>query len=175
MTEGQARAYWRMFGEICVVLKWSGSKADMDEYRRDWHEQSGLGRCSVTTINHLDQFDELIKTHLAITDSGNVNAQMRMANMPRTRLLHKIRSMAHPDFIQGLLESDRFKARALEDLNDKDLSDFRLTLAARVCSAKREVRETVAAADAPAIYAPPGQVPPTPAPDIVCKKEEQPF
>jgi hypothetical protein len=175
MTDEQHNKYWRMFSDICEATRFAGDEDDKKEFRLDWHEQSGLGRCSAKEITKLEGYDAIKSTWLAITQPDNLTAQMAMLQMHRTRLIYKIRQMAHPDFIQGLLESDRFKARALEELNDKDLADFRVTLAARVCSAKREVREKVAAANAPAIYAPPGEVPLAPAPNPVVEKKEQPF
>ena len=141
MTLAQRAAYWRYWSAVQAKLGLTGrSAAELSEHRADLHERAGLGRCSAKEIDKLKGFDAIKAVFLAILDPDNVEAQLAQLNMPRTRLLTKIRSMCHEDYWLALLRSDRFRpfcpTGRLEDLSDRDLEQFRMTLAARLNAAK---------------------------------------
>ena len=149
MSKAQIAMYWRMFADICRVMRFDGTAADKEEFRKDWHEQStytngmgreiSLGRCSAKEISPLKGYDAIKRTWLAITQPDNVHAQVAMLRMQRTRIIYKITRMADERFWRALLASDRFKKQELDELDDVELENFRMTLAARICAAQREV------------------------------------
>lgn len=135
MTFGQRSSYWSMFGDICRAKGW----ANDSEHRREWHVLAGLGPCSAKEINHLKGFDAIKAVWLAVTRPNDVNAQLAQLKMARTRIIVKIRSIAHEDYIAALLNSDRFRrlgAACLEDLTDRDLEQFLFTISRAVNNAK---------------------------------------
>lgn len=126
MTVDQRRSYWRMWGDICRVLGWEPTA----EARYDWHEASGLGRCSVKEIDHLTGFDELKKYWLAVTQPANLQAQLAMAKMKCTRLMTRIR-WSFPEALWKQISRDKFKTEDLNELKEEQLEQLRNTCDAR--------------------------------------------
>jgi hypothetical protein len=97
---------------------------------------------SASEIGYLKEFDAIKKQLLAWAQPDNLNAQVEMENMERTRLMTRILEFRAPEVL-GLLGSIRFRALrgvdpdalpALEDMQtmtEKDLTDLRNTLCAR--------------------------------------------
>lgn len=130
--------YFAMFAQVAAAKGWKGNVEQMKAYRREFHVMSGLGPCSAKTIDRMKGFDALKRTWLAIVQPSNLNAQMKMEGMPKHRLITRIKSMAHEDYWRALLNSPRFKARELENLDEKGLIDFRNTLEARLAASRDE-------------------------------------
>lgn len=134
MTWAQSWSYVRMWNEIRRATGWENTR----EARLDWHEASGLGRCSAKDINHLKGFDALKIYWLAVTKPANLNEQMRMQEMPKHRLKTRIRGMT-PEAYWSKIARDKYGTDDLDGLNEKELIDLRNTLEARTAKPKTVV------------------------------------
>jgi hypothetical protein len=97
---------------------------------------------SAQDIGYLTEFDAIKKQLLAWAQPANLDAQVEMENMPRTRLMTRILEFP-ASYIIRMLGSIRFRhlrgvdpdqLPSLEDLqtmSEKDLTDLRNTLCAR--------------------------------------------
>lgn len=95
---------------------------------------------SAIQIGGNDEFDEVKKHLLKLAQPDNLNAQVEMENMPRTRLLMGIRerrdAYGWPRF-QTLI-TERFGTADWESLPDWQLVQLRNTLAARLSKSKKQ-------------------------------------
>lgn len=133
---------WReaLWTAACRVQGWK--KTDRDLRIEKFSLILGRHISSASEIGYLKEFDAIKKQLLAWAQPDNLNAQVEMENMARTRLMTRILEFkAHE--ILGLLGSIRFRALrgvdpdalpALEDMQtmtEKNLLDLRNTLCAR--------------------------------------------
>lgn len=110
-----------------------GCSAD-DRERRLAEISQALGRPvdSASDIKSNKDFDAVKGHLLAISQSANVNAQVAIANMPRTRLIVGIRQRAaRLNYHLPALSLDRFHTEDWEGLQEWQLEQLRDTLAAR--------------------------------------------
>lgn len=135
---GKQPGYFEMFKQVCRALDWKGNAEQMTAFRREFHVMSGLGPVSAKTINRLEGFDALKKTWLAVTQPANLNEQMKMEQMPRHRLITRIRSMA-PEAYWSKIARDKYGTDDLDGLNDKELTDLRNTCEARMAKPKTKM------------------------------------
>lgn len=110
---------------------------------------TALGRKidSANEINHLTDFDA-VKSHLlAVSQPANLEAQVRIANMQKTRAQYAIRKL-DKQFIRGhdksalspytrKIMSNRFGHEDLSRLTPEQLEQLRNTLAARKSATRR--------------------------------------
>lgn len=154
MTLNQRAAYWRMFADVAEAKGWTGNGDQMSAHRREFHVLAGLGPISAKAIDHLKMFDAIKACHLAITQPGNLNAQMRMENQPRHRLITRIKSMAPEGYWRAIMR-DKFHSQELEDLTETELTQLRNTIEARLQEKKhnssRNGRRTFCLPDAAAL------------------------
>ena len=115
-----------------------------DRERRLEELSKALGRPieSANDIDHLKEFDAVKAHMLSISQGTNVAAQMRIANMPKTRLIHKCRSL-HPEAYIITLARDRFGTEDWTGLANWQLTQLRNTLSARARGRRREQPATV--------------------------------
>lgn len=130
---GTQPGYFEMFRQICRAKDWPADTA----HRRLWHEIAGLGPCSAKDIDRMKGFDALKSAWLAIVRPDDLNAQIKMENMPRIRLMHAIYSKANEQYIEALRNSARFAGKSFDQMTELELEQFRNTLCARVSAANR--------------------------------------
>jgi hypothetical protein len=112
-----------------------------EQCRKQIHMRAFGSEISAKEIDHLKMFDAFKAEIMAELSPANVNAQMRQLEQPLIRLRHGIRKLAGADQINALIRSDRFKKQNLEDLNEKELTDLRNTLAGRASKARQTEKE----------------------------------
>jgi hypothetical protein len=138
MTREQHASYWWHIGQCAKSLGLS-TAAGREELRATIHVRAFGANVSAKSIDHLKMFDDFKSQCLAILKPADLEAQLRQVQQPLIRLRHAI--LQFPEaYVAGLLGSARFKGRSLADLQDmdeKELTDLRNTLCARV--AKQEV------------------------------------
>ena len=103
-----------------------------DRERRLTEISRALGRPvdSASDIKTNRDFDQ-VKAHLlALSQPANLDAQVRQATMPRTRLIVGIRQRGEEAYIASI-SRDKFGTVAWEDLSEGQLIQLRDTLAAR--------------------------------------------
>lgn len=111
-----------------------------DRERRLAEISAALGRpvASAGDIKTNVDFDR-VKSHLlAISQPSNLDAQMRQANMSRTRLLVGIRKRGAEGYIVAL-SRDKFGTAAWVNLPEFQLIQLRDTLAARASAKRKKV------------------------------------
>ena len=145
MTWDQRRMYFSMIDQVCKVMG-AASAAEREEMRKQLHLQAFNGPKSAKDINHLQDFDEIKKVCLAYLQPDNLNPQLRMVAMPLIRLRHAIREF--PAEYADEVRRDKFAGRELDDLNEKELTDLRNTLTARL-GKKARSEKVIAIAPAP--------------------------
>ncbi len=121
-----------LWTQICRVKGWDKNDRKL---RMDWCS-SVLCRpiTSSTEIGKLDDVDDLIGEAMAIIRPDDLGAQLRQANMRRTRLIYRIKNSFEEGTILGLLCSARFKRKSMADLEEMsvvDLTHLRDTLCGR--------------------------------------------
>lgn len=134
MTHGQHGEYWRMLGRVCVKVG-ATTAAQREDARQQIHlrafgsEPDGRTK-SARAINHLKDFDDFKAACLAVLSPTSVEAQLRQAEMPRTRAIYAIRQLAPEAYI--IAEAKRkFGAEDWESLGESELTMLRNHLAAR--------------------------------------------
>ena len=133
MTQKQNYLYWREWAAV--------RRVDAGADRHALHA-SALGEDKSHKDFSNAEFDKVLQEFRAISQPANLAAQLRQINQPKTRLIFKIRQLADEPYIQALLESPRFKASTLEELDEKTLTDFRNTCAARRSSRNRKIKHS---------------------------------
>lgn len=112
-----------------------------DRERRLEEISKALGRPvdSASEIKTNKDFDDVKKHLLAISQPANLNDQVRIANMPRTRLIVGIMERRDRLGVEpfSTIIRERFGTVNWEDLPDWQLEQLRDTLAARVHSRAR--------------------------------------
>ena len=137
MTREQHASYWWHIGQCAKSLGLSTS-AQREELRGTIHVRAFGANVSAKSIDHLKMFDDFKAQCLAILKPADLEGQLRQVEQPLIRLRHAILQFPVA-YVAGLLGSARFKGRALADLNDldeKELTDLRNTLCARVAKQK---------------------------------------
>ena len=131
MSWDQHNAYFWHLSNVYAALGLTTKEA-REDMRQTIHFRAFGRPVSAKEIDHLTMFDAFKAECLALLQPDNMQAQLRIAQMPLIRLRHGILEKFSPDRIEGLLRSARFKVQSLDDLKtEKDLTDFRNTLCAR--------------------------------------------
>lgn len=145
MTAKQNAWYWR---EWQAVRRFCAAN-DLPEPDRHALHVKALG----ADKGHADftnkDFDLVLREFWAISKPDSVDAQMRQANMERTRLLEGIRLRAAEYGWGGFatILSERFGTKDVEALTDEQLGQLRDTLAGRLHARdKKEPASPVAVA-----------------------------
>lgn len=129
----------------CTAQGWNPN----DRARRLEVLSQAVGR-PLNSANDLDRLTDIdaVKSHLlALSQPANLDAQVAQANMPKTRLLHAIRAFNfHPNYVAAIL-AQRFHQTDLENLDLKQLTQLRNTLAARKNSQRVRTLSTASQTD----------------------------
>jgi hypothetical protein len=134
MTWDQRSAYFRLL-EGVYAARGIRSAADKETTRKLIHERAFGSPISAKEIDHMKMFDAFKATCLAESRPTDVDAQLHQVEQPLIRLRYAIRQLADEGYIMALLRSPRFKKHSLDDLesmDEKELTDLRNTLAARM-------------------------------------------
>jgi len=83
------------------------------------------------------EVDRMKAELLALLKPADANAQLRQIQMPRTRLLYAIERAADPAYTAKIV-FDKFGTRDIEDLDDEQLAQIRMTLQNRGRSKARK-------------------------------------
>lgn len=129
MTTEQHGRYWRDVSAVARCLR----TATQEEARQLIHQRAFGGPKSARTINHLKEFDNFIAAVKALLQPANLEAQLRQAEMPNTRLIYAIRQLAPEAYI--IAEARRkFATEDWPSLGESDLTMLRNHLAARAAA-----------------------------------------
>lgn len=133
---GTGRWIPSLWEQACVARGWN--KNDRELRLQQFSLILGRPITSASEIGYLKEFDKIKQQLLAWAQPANLNAQVEMENMAKTRLIHRICSEFPASYILGLMRSSRFDngrpVASIEDLEhwtEKDLIDLRTTLCAR--------------------------------------------
>lgn len=148
MTAAQRKKYWR---EWSAVRRKIGDEAT-DELRHDLHVRAlGKDKSSVRFTNK--DFDAVLREFRAISLPADMDAQLRLMNQERKRLLYKISMqkkllavfVEKPEAYVASLLNERFRGRAAEDLEFRaegdrtsEMMQLIMTLAARIDRFRRD-------------------------------------
>jgi hypothetical protein len=141
MTEPQHDAYFRLLSQVYAALGLT-SRQDQELQRKIIHQSAYGHPVSAKDIDRLKGFDDFKRTCLAILQPANLQAQLDIQNMPRTRLIYAIRQLADEPYIAALAASDRFKRHDWPAMPLPQMEALRQTLADRAVAQHRG--ETVA-------------------------------
>lgn len=126
MTIDQRRAYFKTLEAVCAKQGIT-SAAEKESMRKLIHARAFGHPISAKDIDHLKGFDAFKRECLAWLQPDNLNAQLRMEQMPLIRLRHRIRELADEPYALAIVR-DRFHKPTLEDLNEVELEQLRNTL-----------------------------------------------
>lgn len=141
MTKAQDKWYWREWGKVARYCKEHGMAAPD---RHELHTRA-LG----TDKSHLDfdddDFDDVLSAFLSISEPANLEAQVRLTNMRKTRRIYACRrnatravgSAGAENYIRSI-SADKFHTTDWESLEIDQLLDLRNTLAARTVSHRKK-------------------------------------
>jgi len=90
-----------LWTQACRAMGWD--KDDRELRVRVFSEALGRSIRSSSEIDHLKDFDAVKKHLLALVQPANLNAQVRVAVMPRTRLLTRIAELADPALVAHIV------------------------------------------------------------------------
>lgn len=105
LTKPQHNRYWREVGRWSKHHK-AVTAEQREDARKNLHLQTFGDERSAKDVDN-DGLTELIGVVAKICEPDNMNAQLRQIEMPKTKLIHRIKGMAEPGMIQHLL-SQRF-------------------------------------------------------------------
>jgi hypothetical protein len=130
--------HYSYFNLLEAVYRQQGitSAAEKESMRKLIHTRAFGRPISAKEIDPLKGFDALKRECLAWSQPDNLNAQLRMEQMPLIRLRHRIRELADEPYIVAIIR-DRFKQGSLEDLNETELEQLRNTLCGRKTRGRR--------------------------------------
>ncbi|HEV2329205.1 MAG TPA: hypothetical protein VGY56_10495 [Verrucomicrobiae bacterium] len=139
MTPAQHNSYWRLLNQ--AWRSYGKDSIAFEDFRALIHARAFGRNISAKDIDRMDGYDAFKKAVMAIIQPSNLNAQVALENMPKTRLIHRICNDFPASYILCLMNSPRFarcrqneQRASLEDLqrwSEKDLTDLRTTLCAR--------------------------------------------
>lgn len=128
MTVEQHGRYWRDVSAVAHRLK-----VKSEEARQLIHERAFGGPKSAKEINHLKDFDEFIAAVKALLQPANLDAQMRQAEMPKTRLIHAIQELS-PEAYYRAEALRKFGLEELDQLDESQLTMLRNHLSKRAAA-----------------------------------------
>lgn len=120
-----------LWSRVCEVNGWDRSDRQL---RLDFFSQA-LGRpiASSSQIGKLKDFDELKAACLAVIQPNNLEAQLRQAEMEKTRRIHAIKELA-PEAYYRAEAQRKFGCDELELLNESQLTMLRNHLTKRAAA-----------------------------------------
>ncbi len=104
MTEKQNTLYWREWGKVTRACKDNGVPAPD---RHELHRQALDGRDKSHTKFSNADFDRVLAEFRAVSQPGDIRAQLRQEEQPRYRLKFRIRELADNALIASIVQ-DRF-------------------------------------------------------------------
>ncbi len=145
LSKAQQSRFWREWSSIVRLHNWSAEEAETQ--RHDLLERAGF--TSLTLVDKLAGYDRVSAELAAIARPDDLDAQLRSATMPRTRLLFAIGKLSAPMSpalvhlsYACTISRDKFGTVDLESLHDAQLLDLRNTLAARLNVHRRRQRQS---------------------------------
>jgi len=157
LTKAQQRRFWAGWQAACKAQGWTKANSwtglQIDNERHALLEKCGFD--SLTKVDPLAGFDRVLAELRSVSQPANLDAQLRQAKMPRTRLLYAIasldkqisggaRSPSAPDYAPSpyvaAIMKDRFNTVELDRLSLEQLTQLRNTLAARKCARSEPAR-----------------------------------
>lgn len=141
MSPKQDRWYWR---EWQAVRRFCAAHDLPEPDRHELHVKA-LGQDKSHARFTNKDFDLVLREFWAISKPDSVDAQMRQANMERTRLLEGIRQRAEEYGWGGFatILMQRFSTKDVERLTDARLIQLRDTLAARLHERHKQETQAV--------------------------------
>jgi hypothetical protein len=132
MTTAQTTLYWREWAACRRALRainpqWPDHR--IAAMRHDFHRRA-LGQDKSHRDFSNRDFDLILGAFRSISAPADLDPQLRAQDMPRRRLLWRIRRMA-PAAYTAAIAQDKFHTTALETLGIEQLTQLRNTLAAR--------------------------------------------
>lgn len=122
----------QLWPDACAAQGWNPK----DREKRLYLISRALGRvvASANEIGGNKEFDAVKKELLAISRPADLDAQIKMENMPRTRMIKKLEE--YPEAYLLAITQDKFRISALygdwrRDLSETQLKQLLYTLAAR--------------------------------------------
>ena len=141
MTKAQDKWYWREWGKVVRYCK-AHDMAVPD--RHDLHTRA-LGADKSHLLFDDDDFDDILSAFLSISEPDNLEAQVSLANMRKTRRVYACRrnalkavGPAGAENYIGSICQDKFHTSDWECLDLERLRQLRDTLAARASSHKKK-------------------------------------
>jgi hypothetical protein len=132
MTPKQKALYWR---------EWAAVRRVCPEADRHTIHVVAFGRDkSSKHINSRGDFDRILSAFRAISQSSNLNAQVRLENMPRTRALHTINSFPS-EYVIAIAVS-KYGTRDVYHLSDDQILELAMTLNNRRNAREKHVDES---------------------------------
>jgi hypothetical protein len=146
LTRPQTIRFWHEWSAIVRLHAWGPVEAEIQRYAL----LKRAGFDSLTQVDKLAGYDSVLAELAAISKPNDLEAQMREANMPRTRLLFAVGKLStnlsppnHHLAYACTIARDKFGTPDLESLADAQLLDLRNTLAARLSAHRRKSRSGV--------------------------------
>jgi hypothetical protein len=156
LSKPQQQRFWREWSTIKGQFKAQGhTDAQIENERYAMLERAGFD--SLTQVDPAAGFDKVLAELAAINNPADLSAQLRQAQMPRTRLLYAIQKLdrhfskssirdslsAISPYTQAIME-DRFNTTELDRLSLSQLQQLRNTLAARKSATRDRARDAAA-------------------------------
>lgn len=129
MTVDQHNAYFYWLGRVYEARGCANQK-EREAVRQEIHQAAFGAPTSAKAINHLKMFDDFKAACLAVLDPTNLEAQIRQAEMPKTRLMKAVRDLA-PEAYYRHEANRKFGVAELDLLDEGQLTELRNHLSAR--------------------------------------------
>ena len=142
LTKSQQFKFWSLWKQVCQRQGWTAAAGygpdQVTTERRNILAQCGFD--SLTKVDPAKGFERVLQSLLALSDPANLTAQVRLSDMPRIRLKHAITALAPAAYTAAICR-DRFGTTDLDDLDEHQLTQLRITLAARRRRAVKSPRQ----------------------------------
>jgi hypothetical protein len=137
MTVPQHDGYFRLLQQVYAALGLT-TRPDQEAQRQVIHQRAfHRPGVSAKDIDHMKGYDAFKATCLAILQPSDVEAQLAIQNMPRTRLVYAIRQLADEAYLVALAASERFKCSDWPAMPLDQMEEFRQTAADRMVGEHR--------------------------------------
>jgi hypothetical protein len=134
LSKPQVSRFFREWSAIVSAAGWPHDRAEVE--RHSLLARAGFD--SLTRVDKLTGFDNVLAEIKAIIQPSSLDAQLRQVNMPRTRLIYACRQKADPPYIAALAR-DRFHTDDWTSLPIESMEQLRNTLAARAVGKKHSL------------------------------------
>lgn len=134
LTKRQLHHHWQLWQAAKAVLmrgRETWTKHEENERRHALYKDALGADKSLTEFTNAD-FDKVKAAMLAITNPGDLTAQLRQLNQERNRLLYGIRKLAGPAYIAAIVHrmnaEGKLHSSDLEELAPADLLKVQIAL-----------------------------------------------